>query len=157
MPLSGFQGETFRKRPVNVLCVFARLREISSLPFLSPRRQDAKHLRYLMLWMALGVRAIASLLEATVERIVQSAPCSQGLLCLFGKLDANEVRFRVQIILTRFIQDPNVSVPGSLLIGDDLVNLALFKVLAVIVPHAERELLECWLCCHGFSRGTSCS
>ena len=64
---------------------------------------------------------------------------SQRLLRLARQLDENEIGLRIEIIFTGFVNHSEITFFCPLFIRDDLIDLAFFQILAILVVHAKRK------------------
>ena len=77
-----------------------------------------------------------------VERLVGRAFSTgyrQRLFRFARKTDWNEVRLRVEIVFSRFINHPNVTILSSGLVCQDLINLAYLQVFAALILDTNHE------------------
>ena len=83
--------------------------------------------------------------------IVRSPGGDNRSLCFLRQFKANKARCGVQIIFARLVDHAKVAVFFRFLIVDYAIDLALLKVVAILVLHTQDESSVCLFPTHDFS------
>lgn len=70
-------------------------------------------------------------------RSIISACGHKCLLRFVRQMKSHKVRLRIEVVVSRLVDDTDIPLSLSLLIRDELIHLARFKVLALVIVHAQ--------------------
>lgn len=59
---------------------------------------------------------------------------------LVGQVDDDKIGLRIQIVLARFVEDVDIAFLGLPRVRDDLIDLAKFQIVAMVVSETQSKL-----------------